>query len=452
MKNNKEGAVMDKRLADITNPSTLVTADGCENLCFKLLDSMLEGMCILEVRGRKVKALYMNNSFFETIGFTKEQYLPYLDNVTVMLFEEDEQCVLEHVKESIKNGTGFKCEVRGYRNDGTVGYYLIKVRPADFIKSDYPVFTVAFTDITYSKQLEQELAKRNERCRLLENNVSDYFLEYSILNDTMTFNSCRKNRSFTIENYSMYLRREETVHPSDANYFFNILCKACRRKHSGVVYVRTINEERSDYVICRITYSSVDDGYGRIMSVIGRAEVLCDDDKSVPQLISEMNESVLEFTDTFEEGIEKINEIIADGRRDNYMIVADIDCFEEYNKKYSSEAADKAIAAAAKAIRDVFGSAIIFRYIGDEFVIFAEGLTEVQIYNMFDRLRAAVSCIAVNEETDESAGLTFSAGAAYTANTSEKVNIRDYFITADKALYRAKSEGRDRLCAEKIIY
>ncbi len=135
------------------------------------------------------------------------------------------------------------------------------------------------------------------------------------------------------------------------------------------------------------------------------------------------------------------------------MAVADLDNFTEFNEKYGRAAADDAILLAAELIKGVFsGTAIVYRYVGDEFVIFLEDTTESALYDRVDKLIAAcrTAMLTLNGES-QSAALSFSVGAAWTV-CSEKVNVRDFFITADRALIKAKKEGRSRMYVEKITY
>ena len=89
---------------------------------------------------------------------------------------------------------------------------------------------------------------------------------------------------------------------------------------------------------------------------------------------------------------------------------------------------------------------------GDEFVIFAEDISESELYDMIDKLRAScrTAMLTVNGES-VSVDISFSIGAAWTV-CDEKVNIKDLFITADRALIKAKKGSGNRIHVEKIIY
>ena len=135
------------------------------------------------------------------------------------------------------------------------------------------------------------------------------------------------------------------------------------------------------------------------------------------------------------------------------MVIADIDRFTVFNEKYGKAAADDAVRLSAELIKNVFPEdAVIFRYVGDEFVIFAEDISESELYDMIDKLRASCGT-AMLELNGESVNvdISFSVGAGWTV-CDERVNIKDLFITAGRALIKAKKEGGNRMHVEKIIY
>lgn len=210
---------MDKKITDITDPSIIVPADNCKDIYFSLFNSMYDGLSVFEVCGNKIRALYLNERYFDNVGYTLEQYTPYIENVTVTLFEEDEQRIFGLAQECIRNHSDFYCEVRGYRFDGSVGWFCIRARTVDFIKSDNPVFLASINDISRRKELEHKYNISKERYRILEETSSAFLFEYSLLNDNMTFFP-KAGKSHEIVNYGMYLRRSNRIYPDDAIYFY----------------------------------------------------------------------------------------------------------------------------------------------------------------------------------------------------------------------------------------
>lgn len=442
---------MENRLTEITDISAV--AAGNSGFFEKMLNSLYDGVSIFELRGSKVRAIYLNERYFEAVGYTREQYFPYIDNITVTLLEEDERRIIAYAKEAYSNGTDVFCEVRGNRFDGSTGWFNIRARAVDFIKSEYPVFIALISDITEKKKLELELSINRERYHILEETTSCFLFEYDCTEDTMIFSPGRARKDVVFTNYSAHIRRSKAIHSDDVCRYYNAISKACRKESKDFIDTRYLNEEGTEYVLCRNYYSSIENEYGEVFRVVGRMEYICEGSGVVPMLMgSGGNEDTIELLTPYRVGIEKITDCLGKGAK-GFLAVIDVDDFTDYNKKFGYEIADSAIRLAAEIIYDVFRGGIIFRFTGDQFVVYMENISESDFYDMTEKLRLAGSMISLSGKDGETASavLSFGVGAAWTVNTP-KTTFNDYFITADKALFKAKKMGRGSVRVEKIIY
>lgn len=144
--------------------------------------------------------------------------------------------------------------------------------------------------------------------------------------------------------------------------------------------------------------------------------------------------------------IEKINDYIP--RHDCSacaLLVVDIDNFKTINDTYGHLYGDAIISMVGNCIKNVAGGdSIIGRFGGDEFFIFIKNDTKenikscaAQINDMILKMRADIS-----DDTDISASI----GIAYAscADEGEPLNYETLFSCADKALYMAKYNGKNR--------
>ena len=131
--------------------------------------------------------------------------------------------------------------------------------------------------------------------------------------------------------------------------------------------------------------------------------------------------------------------------RDCAVILLDIDFFKKVNDTHGHQAGDLVLQRFARALCDSARSSdIVARYGGEEFLML---LTETNLEGariFADRLRQGVE--GLNIEVDDLVlRITTSCGvSAYHKELGSEV--ADFINEADKALYRAKEAGRNRVC------
>ena len=91
------------------------------------------------------------------------------------------------------------------------------------------------------------------------------------------------------------------------------------------------------------------------------------------------------------------------------------------------------------------GSDLVARYGGEEFVALAAGVEKRQGRERAELLREAISELAGERQGRNGAHpVTVSIGLA-TATPDERVSAEELLDAADRALYQAKRQGRDRV-------
>jgi diguanylate cyclase (GGDEF)-like protein len=147
---------------------------------------------------------------------------------------------------------------------------------------------------------------------------------------------------------------------------------------------------------------------------------------------------------------------------DRYALaVVDIDHFKKFNDTYGHETGDQVLRMVASKLARVSGGGESFRFGGEEFCILFPGRTVREAFPYLERLRAeiadtaffvrgqdrVVKSIEHRASMERSGGIdtrvTISIGVA--GSNGKMVKIDDSLRAADKALYRAKQEGRNRV-------
>jgi diguanylate cyclase (GGDEF)-like protein len=90
---------------------------------------------------------------------------------------------------------------------------------------------------------------------------------------------------------------------------------------------------------------------------------------------------------------------------------------------------------------------LLARFGGEEFVILARSTGKTEAIRLADRIRASISELDI-PVADRSIKVTLSLGVAALPDMANEGGPNDLIALADARLYRAKAEGKNRVCAE----
>jgi diguanylate cyclase (GGDEF)-like protein len=160
------------------------------------------------------------------------------------------------------------------------------------------------------------------------------------------------------------------------------------------------------------------------------------------------------------------------------IAVVDIDHFKRFNDTYGHDTGDQVLRLVAATLARVSGGGQAYRCGGEEFNILFAGKTTAQVVDHLERLRAEVECSefrmrsgdrrqvprgpdrrnqrtrgrarkadAIRELARESnpSPLTVTISVGVATSAKRELDPEDVLRSADKALYRAKANGRNRV-------
>lgn len=149
------------------------------------------------------------------------------------------------------------------------------------------------------------------------------------------------------------------------------------------------------------------------------------------------------------------------GLGNKYSIgLVDIDFFKKFNDKYGHDVGDQVLKLVASRLGKVGGGGKSYRYGGEEFAILFPNKDRDHSFNKLENLRKDIEkqqfsvrgkkrpgkkpTIPVFFRRAKNEKITVSIGVA---QKSEKLNdVQDVIKAADDALYKAKKDGRNRVC------
>jgi len=146
----------------------------------------------------------------------------------------------------------------------------------------------------------------------------------------------------------------------------------------------------------------------------------------------------LRFMDLTAKQIERIKRTCSN----SYIVLFDLDYFKNINDTYGHIIGDRVLKCVTERVGSTIRPYDIFgRYGGEEFILFISDITETDAKNNTERIRSAI-CDApmVFEDLRLTVSASFGVASVVAAD-----NIKDVINIADKALYRAKNEGRNRV-------
>jgi diguanylate cyclase (GGDEF)-like protein len=124
------------------------------------------------------------------------------------------------------------------------------------------------------------------------------------------------------------------------------------------------------------------------------------------------------------------------------VIMADIDRFKAINDTYGHLAGDRAIQSVAERLKSSLRETdFIARYGGEEFAMILFNIPPEDAVIVTDRVRQKISEVPIQFE-NQSFRMTMSFGIA-SMYSDESITKEELLNRADKALYRAKSAGRN---------
>jgi diguanylate cyclase (GGDEF)-like protein len=145
--------------------------------------------------------------------------------------------------------------------------------------------------------------------------------------------------------------------------------------------------------------------------------------------------------------------LLAQARRHEWpvaLIMFDIDHFKKVNDHHGHSTGDAALVAlAAIAQSECRDSDVVARYGGEEFVLMAFDCSMDDACALAQRIRQRIASHPFQDATGKSFRITASFGLACApANAIE--NVEALLVEADRALYTAKADGRNRIAVQAI--
>ena len=127
------------------------------------------------------------------------------------------------------------------------------------------------------------------------------------------------------------------------------------------------------------------------------------------------------------------------------LIMIDVDYFKLYNDSLGHQQGDKCLQVVAQAVRSAVGRPhdFVARYGGEEFAVLLPGTDRSGTFDVAEAIRASVALLGLSFTASPIGYVSVSAGFAVHMSPEPKDDTASLLDEADKALYRAKKNGRN---------
>jgi len=411
-----------------------------------LLDSLEDGIALLEMKNEGVRIIYHNRALCSVMGYDEDTVIT---DIVEMLCPRDRMALVVLSEQTVLKGKPMSIEVLGMDKNGKENWIHVSAKPVDFIVTDGVAVLAMITNITHDKQKHLESTINYERCMMLQEAMEkSLYFEYDNVADTMTLNYRTPDGGIEpveVRNYSVYAKKMHLVHPEDRELFFGTLARACSKAMKGNIIYRTTVIDQQNYKWARNTYLSIADNNGRVVRVIGRIDDIDDEEREKARTTK-----LIEYDSTT--GVynkltaaTKIQKAIEEnkGMREFFAII-DLDDFKEYNDTHGHSFGDEVLKSVAGDLRASFPEGIVGRFGGDEFIMYVAGS---EVKTVEDKFRSFLTKLEHTLIRGENHTIRCSVGVVWSENTD---SYAEYFDGADALLYKVKNSGKNRVACEML--
>jgi diguanylate cyclase (GGDEF)-like protein len=135
------------------------------------------------------------------------------------------------------------------------------------------------------------------------------------------------------------------------------------------------------------------------------------------------------------------------------VLLLDIDHFKRINDNFGHQAGDQVLAAFAGLVKQLLREPdVVTRYGGEEFMVIATQTARPGAIDLAERLRTSIESnrFSLNNVINETSKISLTCSIGVASLGDEIDQATKLIHSADENLYRAKHQGRNRVCADPL--
>lgn len=416
--------------------------------CEQIFAAMYDAVYLIDPDTSNI--VWCNRKAHEELGLTIDEVL----NHSVLSLQKDVVGLPQwsDIKAVILANEVFRFIGRHAHKDGSE--IAVEVNTSHFTYQDQTYFVSVARNINRRLALELDLNTRNDRIWFALNAASDGFWEWQVADNTVFFSDqLKKMLGYGPEEMSPHLQTWiENVHPEDLQRVKDNLDEHLAGKRT-VYHAQYRLRNRNGH------YIWVDDkgkvcnrnAQGHASHVVGMVQDITDHKQLQFQLETLAAYDPLTGLFNRREGEKHAHLQYALAARCQSTVaiaVLDLDFFKHVNDVYGHQTGDRALALLGKVLQNTLRDIdVLYRWGGEEFVLLTPMAKPAEMRELAQTIHQTV-----NTAPWQALGidpLTLSIGIA--CQLAQSTDFDTLLNLADKALYRAKAQGRNQTVINEVL-
>ncbi|NFN94046.1 diguanylate cyclase [Clostridium botulinum] len=313
------------------------------------------------------------------------------------------------------------------------------------IKDEFGEISQAFNELMDEiLKNKMQLKLSEESYRVIMEQTDDIIFQWDINSDIISYSDNWNHKfNYKLNSQGKDLRTLNIIYEEDREKFNSIIAEIKNTNEYRECEVRLRKNYNGEYIWCKVRINLILDDNNKPIKAIGLITDIDNEKRENEKLIFKAERDSLTEIYNKITAQNMIEEYINKSRKDDRhaLFIIDIDDFKSINDNLGHLTGDSVLKDISIKITEIFNeNSIIGRIGGDEFIVFLKSIQSDEF--VCEKANELVSGFRENY-TGEDGVYKVSGSIGIAMYPKGGLNFEQLFLSADKALYFAKKQGKD---------